>query len=136
VTHPGTGHIDSITDYAAGEVVDITQILNVSAGTNVLSAGFLRVTTSGLIQIDMNGGGNDWVTLSTVNGSGAVTVKYLSGGTAATLAVARVADAQSALAATLVAADNSHPLLDSSEWQAPSPEHFGSHLAFGETLFL
>ncbi len=135
VTHPGTGHIDSITDYAAGEVVDITQILNVSAGTNVLSAGFLRVTTSGLIQVDMNGGGNDWMTLSTVNGSGAVTFKYLSGGTAATLSVARVADAQSTLAATLVVGDNSHPV-DSSEGHAPFTDHFGSHPAFGETLFL
>ena len=136
VSNPGAAHIDKITDYAAGEIVDITQILSVSAGTNLLSGGFLRVTSSGLIQVDMNGGGNDWVTLSTINGSGAVTVKYLSGGSAATLSVARVADVQSATASTMVAPDNSHSLLESSELQALSPDHFGSHLGFGESLFL
>ena len=87
-------------------------------------------------EVDMNGGGNDWVTLSTINGSGAVTVKYLSGGSAATLSVARVADVQSATAWTMVAPDNAQSLLESSELQALSTDHFGSHLGFGESFFL
>ena len=79
---------------ARGDVVDITQILNVAAGTNVVSGGYLRVTTSGLVQVDLDGGGNGWVTLSTINGSGAVAVRYLSGGIATNVSVARVAEAQ------------------------------------------
>ena len=94
VTSPGTANIDHITDYARGEIVDITQILSVAAGTNVISSGYLRVTTGGLVQVDMNGGGNNWVTLSTINGSSAVTVRYLSGGTATSVSVARVNDTQ------------------------------------------
>ena len=139
VTNPGAGHIDSITDYAAGEVVDITQILNVAAGTNVISAGYVRVTTSGLIQVDMNGGGNDWVTLSTVNGTSAVTIKYLSGGAAATLSVSRVADAQSVMTAATSTFDVSHTLVP--ELQSSMPDHFGDHSAFfghqpSDALFL
>jgi Ca2+-binding RTX toxin-like protein len=119
VANPGAGHIDSITDYASGEVVDITQILNVAAGTNVLGGGYLRVTTSGLIQVDLSGGGNDWVTLSSVNGSSAVTIKYLSGGSATTLSVARVAAAQFSTAA---AADGSHVIEAQPHWQI---DHLG-----------
>jgi phospholipase/lecithinase/hemolysin len=127
VTNPGAGHIDSITDYAAGEIVDITQILSVAAGTNVLSSGYLRVTTSGLIQVDMNGGGSDWVTLSTVNGTGAVTIKYLSGGNAATLSVGRVADASSA-----AASDASVSFVDSSAGHLHPLDHFADLAALHE----
>ena len=123
VINPGAGHIDSITDYAAGEVVDITQILSVTAGTNVLSAGYLRVTTSGLIQVDMNGGGNDWVTLSTISGSSAVTIKYLSGGSAATLSLSRVADAQLATAPAMSLADASHTVAMPTDGQAHPLDH-------------
>jgi len=136
VTNPG--NFDSITDYAAGEVVDITQILNVAAGTNVISAGYLRVTTSGLIQVDMNGGGNDWVTLSTVNGTSAITIKYLSGGTAATLAVSRVADAQTMVSAMGSSDVSSAPVPD---LQSSTPDHFEGHNGFfvhqlSDALFL
>ena len=123
VINPGAGHIDSITDYAAGEVVDITQILSVTAGTNVLSAGYLRVTTSGFIQVDMNGGGNDWVTLSTISGSSAVTIKYLSGGSAATLSLSRVADAQLATAPVMSLADASHTMAMPTDGQAHPLDH-------------
>ena len=38
----------------------------------------------------MNGGGDGWTTLSTVNGSGAVTLRYLSGGAATDVSITRV----------------------------------------------
>jgi hypothetical protein len=93
VTKPDGSQVDHIMDYANGDVVDVTQVLAVAAGVNVISAGYLRVTTGGLIQVDLDGGANNWVTLSTINGSGSVSVRYLSGNSAATLTVARVADA-------------------------------------------
>lgn len=89
--------IDRIMDYAKGDVVDITQILAVASGVNAVSAGYLRVTTGGLIQVDLDGSAGSthgWVTLSTVNGTGAVSVRYLSGGTATTVSVGRVAETQ------------------------------------------
>jgi hypothetical protein len=89
---PGVANIDRITDYGSSDVIDIRQILNVASGTNPVTAGYLRVTTSGLIQVDMDGGGNGWVTLSTINSGGAVTVRYLSGGATTNLSVARVTE--------------------------------------------
>ena len=67
----GPGHVDAITDYARGDIVDVTQILSLAAGANPVTGGYLRVTTGGQIQVDVNGGGDAWTTLSTVNGSGA-----------------------------------------------------------------
>jgi len=96
---PDGSQVDHIMDYAKGDVVDVSQVLAVAAGTDVISGGYLRVTTGGLIQIDPDGGANGWVTMSTINGSGAVSVRYSSGGTASTLSVARTSDA-SALALT------------------------------------
>jgi phospholipase/lecithinase/hemolysin len=97
VTSPGAANIDAIMDYAAGDLVDVTQILAVSTGTNVVTGGYLRVTTSGLVQVDLDGGGDDWVTLSTINGTGAVTMRYLSGGVATDLSVSRVVDSSAAM---------------------------------------
>ncbi|HEU4956530.1 MAG TPA: SGNH/GDSL hydrolase family protein [Sphingomicrobium sp.] len=88
----GPGNIDKIVDYKAMDVVDITQIVNVAAGTNVVSGGYVRVTTSGLVQVDVNGGGNEWITLSTINGTSNVTIRYLSGGVATNVTVGRVSD--------------------------------------------
>ena len=87
----GPGHVDAITDYGRGDIVDVTQILSIAAGTNPVAGGYLRVTTGGLIQVDANGGGDAWMTLSTVNGSAAVSLRYLSGGAATDVSVARVA---------------------------------------------
>ena len=89
----GPGNVDTITDYGKGDLVDVTQILNVAAGTNVSSGGYLRVTTGGLIQVDVDGGGDHWTTLSTINGNGSVSVRYLSSGTPTTVSLSRVADA-------------------------------------------
>lgn len=90
VTSPGAANVDAIMDYAAGDLVDVTQILAVAPGTNVASGGYLRVTTNGLVQVDLDGGGDEWITLSTINGTGAVTMRYLSGGAATDLSLSRV----------------------------------------------
>lgn len=94
VISPGAANIDQISDYASGDVVDITQILSIAAGTNVLTGGYLRVTTTGLVQVDLDGGANSWVTLSNINGTSAVAVRYLSGGALTNVSVARVAEYQ------------------------------------------
>jgi hypothetical protein len=88
-------NIDTITDYSnvAGnaDVIDITALLSVAAGTDVTGGGFLRVTTTGLIQIDTNGsavGGQVWTTIGNVNtGAGPYAITYLSGGVATTVNV-------------------------------------------------
>ncbi|HEX6742532.1 MAG TPA: hypothetical protein VF079_12150, partial [Sphingomicrobium sp.] len=91
--------VDRITDYGKGDVVDVTQVLSLAAGVNPVTAGYLRVTSDGLIQVDPDGGGNDWVTLSTINGSASVSLRYLSGGSATTVSVAHM------VAGTLAVAD-------------------------------
>ena len=92
MTKPDGSQVDHIMDYAKGDVVDVTQVLAVAPGIDVISGGYLRVTTGGLILVDPDGGGNDWVTLSTINGSASVSVRYLSGSSIATISVARVTD--------------------------------------------
>ena len=88
----GPENVDAITDYARGDIVDVTQILSLAAGVNPVVGGYLRVTTSGLIQVDLDGGGDEWGTLSTVNGSAAVKLRYLSNGVATDVSAARAAD--------------------------------------------
>lgn len=101
----GGGAIDTITDYANGDVVDVSQLVGVAAGVNVVTGGYVRVTSTGLVQIDANGGGDQWVTLSNINGNSAVAIRYLSGGTATTASVNRVtADTTSIMLAGAVAA--------------------------------
>ncbi|HXG81292.1 MAG TPA: SGNH/GDSL hydrolase family protein, partial [Sphingomicrobium sp.] len=100
----GPGNIDRITDYGSGDVVDISQILSVAAGINVVSGGYVRVTTTGLIQVDLDGGGNNWTTLSEINNGGAVTIRYLSGGIPTNLSLSRVSAGSSLAIASAVAA--------------------------------
>ena len=123
VTSPGTANIDAIKDYAAGDIVDITQVLGVASGTNVVGGGYLRVTTSGLIQVDLNGGGNEWITLSTINGTGSVTLRYLSGGAATNLSVSRVADGGLASLNTQSSADDGVGI--TSSFAPPMLDHDG-----------
>ncbi|WP_283938136.1 Ig-like domain-containing protein, partial [Sphingomonas brevis] len=93
------GSVDSILDYSnvAGnaDTIDVTELLSVTAGTNVITGGFLRVTTTGLIQVDANGsavGGQVWTTVGNVNtGAGPYAITYLSGGAATTVNVNAVA---------------------------------------------
>ena len=98
VTSPGAANIDAIMDYGAGDLVDVSQILAVAAGTDVATGGYLRVTTSGLVQVDLDGGGDGWVTLSTINGTGAVTTRYLSGTSPTDLSLLRVPESAAAAA--------------------------------------
>ena len=99
----GSGNVATIGDYASGEVMDITQILGVAAGTDPVAGGYLKVTTGGQLQVDINGGGDSWTTIANVSGSAAVTVRYLSGGSATQVSVARSAS-QTAMMAGAVAA--------------------------------
>ncbi|WP_294123876.1 VCBS domain-containing protein [Sphingomonas sp.] len=83
--------IDTITDYSSGDTIDIRTLLSVPTGTNVITGGFLRVTTTGLIQIDTNGaavGGQVWTTVGNVNtGAGPYAITYLLNGVATTVSV-------------------------------------------------
>ena len=91
----GAGNVDIITDYAAGEIIDITQILSVTTATNVVTGGFLRLTTAGDLQVDLTGSGNgaQWVTVGHLNGVlGNTSVTYdLSDGTTNTVVLSPVA---------------------------------------------
>jgi Ca2+-binding RTX toxin-like protein len=87
----GAGNVDIITDYAAGDVIDLTQILKVLTGTNIVTGGFVRVLTTGEIQVDLDGSAgtaSGWVTVATMNTGVTPTFKYLAGGVATTAAVA------------------------------------------------
>jgi hypothetical protein len=112
-------------DYGSGDIVDLTQILNLAAGTNAISGGYLRVTTSGLIQVDLDGGANSWVTLSSINATGAVTLRYLSAGAATSVSVNRVADG-AALLSTLSAEETG---------MGHGPETGGHHASYSADLF-
>lgn len=94
IANPDGSHIDRITDYGSSDTIDISQILSVALGTNPITGGYVRVTTSGLVQVDVDGGGNNWVTLSSINNGGAVTVRYLSGGVATNVSLSRVSESQ------------------------------------------
>ena len=126
VTSPGAANIDRITDYAAADVVDVTQVLSLAAGVNPLTGGYLRVTTSGLVQVDVNGGANDWVTLSSINGSGAVAVRYLSGNAPTNVSVTRVADGQ--LNSSSVSAASAE-VTDVGYWESLTLQHALSNAA-------
>ncbi len=83
--------IDSITDYASGDIVDISDILSVAAGINVIADGYLRVTATGLVQIDVDGGNDNWVTVSSINTGVSPDIRYFLDGIAATVNVTPVA---------------------------------------------
>jgi Ca2+-binding RTX toxin-like protein len=123
VTQPGAANIDRIMDYGRGDLVDITQILSVAAGTNVLAGGYVRVTTAGLIQVDLDGGGNNWVTLSTINAATSVDVRYLSGGALATLTVSAVAGGATAQAEMVQSVFDSHAM-EPLAWRAEPVDLF------------
>jgi phospholipase/lecithinase/hemolysin len=125
VTSPGAANIDRIMDYGSGDIVDLTQILNLAAGANAVFGGYLRVTTSGLIQVDLDGGANGWATLSSINGTGAVTLRYLSGGAATSVSANRVADG-AALQSMLSAEDTG---------MGHGREMVGHHAVFSADLF-
>jgi hypothetical protein len=84
--------VDTIADYASGDVIDVTSALTVASGVDVLADGYLRVTTAGLVQVDADGGGDNWVTLASVNfGAASYSIAYVSGDSVTTIEVAPVA---------------------------------------------
>ena len=84
-------NVDTIVDYAAGDIVDITGILNVPGAVDPIADGYLRVTTTGLIQVDLDGGGNSWMTVSNINTGITPTIRYIDGGVVTDIAVTPVA---------------------------------------------
>jgi len=78
---------DTITDYAAGEIIDITTLLT-TAGS---PSGFVRFTASGDIEIDADGGGNSYVKVAHISTAvTTATVTYSTGpGTTATIVLAK-----------------------------------------------
>jgi hypothetical protein len=124
-------------DFTSGDLVDVTQILKVASGVNVVSGGYLRVTTSGLIQVDLDGGADHWVTLSTVNGTGNVAVRYLLGGVATNVSVARVTDASLAMSASQLSdhtLGGPAPMLHSHDFWSGAHHFAFDNLGFGTDL--
>ena len=74
---------DSITDYAAGEVINITQLLNTGGSLS----GFVRLTAAGQLQVDVNGGGNGFVTVATLAAGVNATIAYANGATTASATI-------------------------------------------------
>ena len=87
----GPTGVDIITDYSnvAGnsDVIDVSEYVSVAAGTDVIGGQYIRVTTTGSVQIDADGGGT-WVTVATVNtGPASYNIQYYSGGVLTTVNV-------------------------------------------------
>ena len=70
-----TASTDVITDYAAGEIVDLTTLVTTGGSLS----GFVRVTAGGQLQVDSDGGGDGFVTVATVTAGLNVTVRYSTG---------------------------------------------------------
>ena len=92
--------VATVGDYAAGDVVDISQYLSVANGTNVVAGGYVKIVGTQL-QVDANGGGDAFVTVGNVSGLGAVTIRYQSGGAPTDLSVARSAGQTEAVVAKI-----------------------------------
>ena len=85
-------------------MIDIGQLLSVAGGTDVVAGGYVRVTAAGQLQLDANGGGDAWTTLASVSGTGAVTIRYLAGGSPTDLSLSRSASQASAKNMTMAMA--------------------------------
>jgi Ca2+-binding RTX toxin-like protein len=90
-------NVDTITDYSNvvgnADIIDLRQILNLPAGESLIGDGYLRVTTTGLLQVDTNGAADDWVTIANINTAGvsSYTIQYLLNGVSTTASVTPVA---------------------------------------------
>ena len=80
---------DTIADYAAGDIIDVRQLLSLGSSINPVTGGYLRLSSTGALQVDLDGGGDQWLTLAQVSGSSNVAVRYLSGGSNADLTLLR-----------------------------------------------
>ncbi|WP_265561713.1 SGNH/GDSL hydrolase family protein [Sphingomicrobium arenosum] len=70
--------LDSIIDYEANDRIDLTNLLSLDAGVDPVAAGYLRID-GGRVQLDYDGGGEDWDDVALIGGDSA-TFLYLSGG--------------------------------------------------------
>ncbi|MFL6841946.1 MAG: beta strand repeat-containing protein, partial [Sphingomicrobium sp.] len=77
---------DTLTDYAAGEIIDVTTLITTSTGLS----GYVRLTAAGDLQVDTNGGGDGFVTVAHLNTAGVdATVRYSTPTGTATVTVVR-----------------------------------------------
>lgn len=84
--------VDVITDYAPGEIIDLTGVLNLASNLDAVSGGYLRYTTTGALQVDATGGGDGWITVAqTSTPAASATVRYQSGSTTTTVVLSPVA---------------------------------------------
>src|SRR6185436_10997784 len=134
--------VSTIADYSAGDTVDVTQYVNVAGGTDIVAGGHLKIVGTQL-QVDANGGADNFVTIANVSGSGAVAIRYVAGGNLADISVARSASQEPASAAKLSATaepvdahaaalpDAPHPFGDGAFHESfsldPAAPHFDFH---------
>ena len=84
--------VDIITDYASGETIDLTAVLNLASNIDAATGGYLRYVIGGDIQVDATGGGDSWVTVAHINTAATdVTIRYQSGSTTTTVVLNPVA---------------------------------------------
>ncbi len=76
------GSADTVTDYdpVEGDVIDLSMLLNVTGGTDLVADGYVRFLDDGTLQVDVDGGGDNWTTVATVyeTGSTAPVVVYVT----------------------------------------------------------
>ena len=74
--------LDTIVDYAAGELVDLSGFLTVPNGGDPIADGYVRyLALTNEIQVDIDGGGDGWVTVATVaNAPASINVQYTEDG--------------------------------------------------------
>jgi hypothetical protein len=78
--------IDTISDYAAGEIIDVTSLITSSSGLS----GYVRLLANGDLQVDTNGGGDGFTTIAHINTASVdATVLYSTPTGTATLTVIR-----------------------------------------------
>jgi hypothetical protein len=79
----GSANADTIVGYTAGEVVDITEILTTAGSLS----GVVRLLANGDLQVDLNGGGDGFVTIAHLTAGVNATIKYNTGPGTTTTAV-------------------------------------------------
>ncbi|MCJ8191651.1 SGNH/GDSL hydrolase family protein [Sphingomicrobium aestuariivivum] len=70
--------VDRILDYGSEDRIDVGTLLSLEAGVDPVSAGYLRIA-GGQVEVDLDGGGDEWVAIAEV-GVSAATFLYRSGG--------------------------------------------------------
>ncbi len=62
------GSVDTIGDYKTSDadIIDLSKLLEVPNGTDLNGGGYVRYLDDGTLQVDVDGGGDNWVTVATV----------------------------------------------------------------------